>query len=92
MNGDSNGSMTLLLLLLLFPYVHLLALHQKRRKKKIGKEEEKETEEENFVVEGHMKMERGVPRPMSSSNFSRKRIGCKSNCNSSKRTSCKSSF
>jgi hypothetical protein len=85
MNGDGSGSMTLLLLLLLLPYAHLLSLHQKRRKRKIGKEEEKETEEENFLGEGHMKMERGVPRPMSSSNFSRKRIGCKSNCNSSKR-------
>ncbi len=85
-------AMTLLLLLLLLPYVHLLALHEKRRERKIGKEEDRETKEENFVVGAHMKKERGVPKLMSSSNFSRKRIGCKSNCTSSRRTGCKSSF
>jgi len=80
-------AMTLLLLLLLRPYAHLLAWM-----KKIGKEEKKETKEENFVLEGHMKKESEIRRPMSSSNFNRKRIGCKSNYNSSRRTSYKSSF
>jgi hypothetical protein len=74
------------------PCAHLLAPHEKRSERKLGKEGERETKEEKIVVEAFKKKERGVPRPMSSSDFNRKRIGCKSNCSSSRRTGCKSSL
>jgi hypothetical protein len=92
MSGDGGGGGNFATTSILLPCAHLLAPREKRRERKIGKEGEKDKKEENFVVEAFKKKERGVPRPMSSSNSNRKRIGCKSNCSSSKRTSCKSSF
>jgi hypothetical protein len=83
---------TLLLPLLLLPCAHLLAPHEKRKEREIGKQGQKEKKKEKFVMEAFKKKERGVPRTISSSNFSRKRIGCKSNCSSSRRIGCKSSF
>jgi hypothetical protein len=86
MSGDSNGGDDFATTTIVVSLCSLVSTARKEeRERKIGKEE-------NFVVEAFMKKERGVPRPMSSSNFSRKRIGCKSNCNSSRRTGCKSSF
>jgi hypothetical protein len=91
MSGDGGGGGSFATTTIVASMCSFVSTTQKRKERKIGKKGERETKEEKFVVEAFRKKERGVPRPMSSSNFSRKRIGCNSNCNSS-RSGYKSSF
>jgi hypothetical protein len=91
MNGDGGGGGNFATTTIVVSMCSLVSTTRKKRKRKICKEEKRETKEEKFVMEAFKKKERGVPRPMSSSNFRRKRIGYNSNCNFN-RSGCKCSF